>query len=60
MNIATLTPVQAGLETDHDLLDLLDLLEFESKAKPRRLRKHAHRAYNFKSAEFENFKPQIT
>lgn len=56
MNIATLTHVQAGLETDHDLLDLI---EFESKAKPRRLRKHAHRAYNFKSAEFENFKPQI-
>lgn len=56
MNIATLTPVQAGLETDHHLLDLL---EFESEAKPRRLRKHAHRAYNFKSAEFENFKLQI-
>ena len=38
MNIATLTPVQAGLETDHDLLGLL---ECDFVARPRRVRKHA-------------------
>ena len=41
MNIATSTPIQSGLETDHDLLDLL---EFDFVGRPRRVRKHAHLA----------------
>ena len=53
MNIATLTPIQAGLETDHDLL------EFDFVARPRRVKKPARYAYNFKSADFENLKRQI-
>ena len=53
MNIATLTPIQAGLETDHDLL------EFDFVARPRRVKKPARYAYNFKSADFENLKLQI-
>ena len=53
MNIATLTPTQAGLETDHDLL------EFVFVTRPRRVKEPAHYAYNFKSADFENLKLQI-
>ena len=53
MNIATLTPIQAALETDHDLL------EFDFVARPRRVKKPARYAYNFKSADFENLKLQI-
>ena len=53
MNIATLTPIQAGLETDHDLL------EFDFVARPRRVKKPARYAYNFKSSDFENLKLQI-
>ena len=53
MNIATMTPIQAGLETDHDLL------EFDFVARPRRVKKPARYAYNFKSADFENLKLQI-
>ena len=48
MNIATLTPIQAGLETDHDQL------EFDFVARLRRVRKPARFFYNFKSADFEN------
>ena len=40
MNIATLTPTQAGLETDHDLL------KFDFVARPRRVKKPARYAYN--------------
>ena len=53
MNIATMTPIQAGLETDHDLL------EFDFVARPCRAKKPARYAYNFKSADFENLKLQI-
>ena len=53
MNIATLTPIQAALETDHDLL------EFDFVARPRMVKKPARYAYNFKSADFENLKLQI-
>ena len=53
MNIATMTPIQAGLETDHYLL------EFDFVARPRRVKKPAPYAYNFKSADFENLKLQI-
>ena len=53
MNIATMTPIQADLETDHDLL------EFDFVARPRRVKKPAPYAYNFKSADFENLKLQI-
>ena len=53
MNIATMTPIQAGLETDHDLL------EFDFVARPRRVKKPARYAYNFKSSDFENLKLQI-
>ena len=53
MNIATLTPIQAGLETDHDLL------EFDFVARPRRVKKPASYAYNFISADFENLKLHI-
>ena len=53
MNIATMTPIQVGVETDHDLL------EFDFVARPRRVKKPARYAYNFKSADFENLKLQI-
>ena len=53
MNIATMTPIQTGLETEHDLL------EFDFVARPRRVKKPARSAYNFKSADFENLKLQI-
>ena len=53
MNIATFTPIHAGLETDHDLL------EFDFVARPRRVKKPARYAFNFKSADFENLKLQI-
>ena len=53
MNIATTSPIQAGLETDHDLL------EFDFVAMPRRVKKPARYAYNFKSDDFENLKLQI-
>ena len=53
MNIATMTPIQAGLETDHYLL------EFDFVARPRRVKKPAPYAYNSKSADFENLKLQI-
>ena len=53
MNIATLTPIQAGLETDHDQL------EFDFVARLRRVRKPVRFFYNFKSADFENW-PQTT
>ena len=57
MYMATLTPVQAGLETDNDLLDRL---KFDFVAsRPCRVRKHARLAYNFNLADFENFKQQI-
>lgn len=52
MNIATLTPLLAGLVTDHDLL------EFNLVARPRRVKKPARYAYKFKSANFENLKLQ--
>ena len=55
--MATLTPVQAGLETDHDLLDRLKFDFIASR--PCRVRKHARLAYNFNLADFENFKQQI-
>ena len=42
MNIATLTPIQAGLETDQDQL------EFDFVARLRRVRKPARYSYNFK------------
>ena len=53
MNIATMTPIQASLATDHDLL------EFDFVARSRREKKPARYAYNFKSGEFENLKLQI-
>ena len=53
MKIATLTPIQAALETDHDLL------EFDFVARPRRVKKPARYAYNLKSADFGNLKLQI-
>ena len=53
INIATMTPIQAGLETDHDLL------EFDFVARPRRVKEPARYAYNFKSSDFENLKLQI-
>ena len=53
MNIATMTPIQAGLETEHNLL------EFDFVARPRRVKKPARYAYNFKSADFEILKLRI-
>lgn len=53
MNIATLTPIKAGLDTNHDLL------EIDFVARPRRVMKPASYAYNFKSSDFENLKLQI-
>ena len=53
MNIATLTPIQAGLKTDHELL------EFDFVARPCRVKKPSRYVYNFKSADFENLKLQI-
>ena len=53
MNIATMTPIQAGLETEHDLL------EFDLVARPRRVKKPARYAYDFKSADFEILKLRI-
>ena len=49
INIATMTLIQAGLETDHNQLEF-DL---------RRVLKPARYAYNFKSADSENHKLQI-
>ena len=48
-----MTPIQAGLETDHDQL------EFDFVARPHRVRKPVHYAYTLKSADFENLKLQI-
>ena len=48
-----MSPIQAGFETDHDLL------EFDFVAMPRRVKKLARYTYNFKSADFENLKLQI-
>ena len=52
-NITTMTHVQAGLETEHDLL------EFDFVGRPRRVKKSARYGYNFKSADFEWLKVQI-